>query len=83
MNGADAVKKNIWCTWGATASGGATPYTYRWTINGGTVGTDNLLERNTGMYSFVLTLTVTDVVGRTRVVTKNVTVSTGGPSCLG
>ena len=83
INGADATKKNIWCTWGATASGGATPYTYRWTINGATVGTDNLLERNTGTQSFVLTLTVTDVVGRTRVVTKSVTVSTGGPSCLG
>ncbi len=52
-------------TWTAVASGGATPYSYQWTVNGTAVGTGTSYTRSVcpASGSFTLSLTVTGANG--------------------
>src|SRR5438093_1512618 len=66
-------------TFNATASGGTSPYSFSWNFGDGTTGTGNPA---THIYSsastFTVTLTVTDAVSNTAVVSQGVSVQNSG-----
>ncbi|EQD34644.1 PKD domain protein, partial [mine drainage metagenome] len=63
-SGPSATDVGISTGWSGTVSYGATPYTYSWTINGGSVGTAASLSYTfSTAASYTLNLTVTDAQG--------------------
>ncbi|HEY0782885.1 MAG TPA: hypothetical protein VGE98_10540 [Thermoanaerobaculia bacterium] len=72
-------------TWTSSVSGGTTPYTYAWTVDGVSAGTSSSLS-----YTFydsetaAIALSVTDAIGRTGSATysTSVFISGGGGGCL-
>ena len=71
-------------TFGGSATGGTSPYTYAWAFgDGGTSAAQNPTHNYTAAGTYTATLTVTDAASATDADTKTITVTTAsGDSCL-
>lgn len=83
--GSSAGEAYTSCTFFAAASGGASPYSYQWYVDGWPVGSDSyeLMYTNQG-YSYTVSVVVTDANLSQTSDSHYVTISSGplGPACL-
>ena len=86
ISGPASVKPNAWCTWWGDASGGTTPYTFKWYKDAALlkteVGSSSELTINTGSANFVLKLEATDSGSGSGNSTKTVTVTSSAMECF-
>jgi hypothetical protein len=82
MTNPNFVKPNVDCSWFASASGGTTPYLFRWYKNGVYQTSGIELMFNTGTSNFTLRLDVVDARSQTGSKTMSVTVSSSAMTCL-
>jgi SdpC family antimicrobial peptide len=80
ISGTSNIKAGVTCTWYGDATGGVTPYTYRWTQNGTYIGNGSQVTTSFSSTG-TLQLQVTTATGVWRTVSKTVTVSSTG-KCL-
>jgi hypothetical protein len=80
IDGPNVVYSNQTQTWNANVSGGASPYTFQWYVNGNAAGNGQALTTNTGEANFQLQLDVTDAASTTRTATEAVTVQLAPPT---
>jgi len=83
IDGSPVIKPNTACAYTATASGGAGPYTYSWSIASGSATGSASGDTWTGQSSatgtsFVLRVVATDADGRNAAMTKSVFVHSMG-----
>jgi len=64
ITGPSRVPAHRYCTWTATASGGATPYAYSWLVNGNPAGNDSSLAITTPSSGFTISVVAVDSIGR-------------------
>ncbi len=83
ITGPTLVRPSVTCGYFANVSGGVGGYSYAWTVNGQTVGSNSseLLYTNTGS-NFTVGLVVTDQASASGGATKFVTVSVSAPHCV-
>jgi hypothetical protein len=84
ISGPSSVRPFATCEWTANASGGSSPYTFSWYAVS-TSGSGPYFDYTNGVAdggSFTVQLTLTDAVGTTRYVNKNVNVSSSAPTCI-
>jgi hypothetical protein len=84
--GPSSVKPGVECEWMASASGGYTPYSWQWTVDGTPVtgAANDLVYTNakSSGQSFQLGVTVTDGTSTLYTAYKTVTVSSAAPACV-
>lgn len=82
ISGRSSVRPQATCTWYAASSGGRSPYTYRWQVDGLIVGSNsNELNYTAGTASFTISVTATDAGGATASDVHPVTVSSSASVC--
>jgi hypothetical protein len=82
IQGPTSVVKGVAKTWTSTVSNGTSPYTYKWTRNGATVGTSaSYTGSATVCGTFTIILTVTDSNSNTATRSIDVDVTGGTPPC--
>ena len=69
------------CLYYASATGGSSPYTYKWTLRRSTLSYSEAVEYANNGSSYTLTLVVTDAAGVQLTHWQDVTVSEFGNSC--
>lgn len=74
------VRPNITCSWQASVSGGAPPFTYYWTQNGAPVGTSSVVTTSFAS-SGTLAVQVYDAALRYTSASKSITVLSSAPIC--
>lgn len=83
--GPGSVKPRVQCEWMANGSGGYTPYTWQWTVDGNPVsgsGNDIYYTNSNGDgTSFQLGITITDGHSNSITAYKTVSVSSSAPTC--
>ena len=82
ISGPASVRKNVQCTWTASASGGSGSYSYSWVIGADTVGMGETLNYQNAGTSFSLTVYADDGTQAPGVQTIGVTADNQAPECL-
>lgn len=82
INGSTTVVKGVAKTWTSTVTNGTSPYTYKWTRNGVTVGTSaSYTGSATVCGPFTIVLLVTDALSNTATASIDIDVTGGSPPC--
>jgi hypothetical protein len=78
----DVVRPYAQCLYGASASHGAPPYSYAWSVDNFIVGSGDLYYHTAGGSNFLISVTVTDANNNTAAVARQMIVDHAAPECL-
>jgi Subtilase family len=82
LDGPSMVQPNQQCTWWASATGGVTPYTFKWYKNGVYKGTGTEIMLATGSSPFTLRLDLRDGASQTESTSLSVSISGAADPCF-
>lgn len=78
----DLVRPYAQCLYTASASYGAAPYSYVWSVDNNVVGTGDFYYHTAGGSNFPISVTVTDATNSTAARTRQMVVDQQAPECL-